>query len=367
MADIVYYWKNLEDDLIAGRIGYLQGDKTSLKKHSEDRFSEYIWIVRKSNDQLWLLGKLKITNKKPKNFPEKNKKDHIYYDASESFFFRDVSFVSDCVKDELSKATERMRKSNFRGSGSEDVLEPKFEVDLIAKTKDAEKICLNDFLRLFEKDEVQMPPYRRAINRREAISIKDHDGTCAVLRLKNSSGNAIDYSSQNIKLKDSGEELLVANLGDAVSAIDVDECRREIDKVFLNLEGQDIDAVVKRRVGQGIFRKLLLKYFGGVCCVTGLSNMSLLIASHIVPWSKSEPDQKLCPDNGLLLSVSMDALFDKGLISFSNEGDLLLSKELDIATIEVLGLERNFSLSTGLLTERRVKNLAIHRKNNGFD
>lgn len=146
-----------------------------------------------------------------------------------------------------------------------------------------------------------------------------------------------------------------------------DEITREIDEECADLEGQDVDAVVKRRVGQGVFRNRLLERFDGACCMTGLTNPRLLIASHIVPWSKATGAQKLDPDNGLLLSVSMDALFDKGLISFSSSGRILIGNDLDAHSIGILGLGIDFALSEKLLTDARKENLAKHRERHGFE
>ena len=101
--------------------------------------------------------------------------------------------------------------------------------------------------------------------------------------------------------------------------------------------------------------------------MTGLTNARLLIASHIVPWSKSTGTQKLDPENGLLLSVSMDALFDKGLISFSINGSILIGDDLDDKSIEILGLDREFALPEKLLTGARKENLAKHRERHGFE
>jgi hypothetical protein len=178
-----------------------------------------------------------------------------------------------------------------------------------------------------------------------------------------SAGNAPDTDVSGITGKDSSP----VRGDNAEPAIDLEELKRKIDEECVNLEGQDVDAVVKRRVGQGVFRNMLLGQFDGVCCVTGLTNVRLLIASHIVPWSKSAPAQKLDPENGLLLSVSMDALFDKGLISFSDSGRILIGDDLDAETIEILGLEREFALSEKLLTDARKENLAKHRVRHRFD
>lgn len=172
--------------------------------------------------------------------------------------------------------------------------------------------------------------------------------------------NTDERASSSVDLPSAGEN-------NAVQVRDFDEIARKIDEECANLEGQDVDAVVKRRVGQGVFRDLLLKRFDSACCMTGLKNARLLIASHIVPWSESEPTQKLDPNNGLLLSVSMDALFDKGLISFSDNGSILIKDDLDAETIEILGLKTQFALPDKLLTDERKENLTKHRELHGFN
>ena len=164
-----------------------------------------------------------------------------------------------------------------------------------------------------------------------------------------------------------GEGQLIEGQGDPSQSLYLSEIAKKIDNECANLEGKDVDAVVKRRLGQGVFRDLLLEKFDSACCITGLTNPRLLIASHIVPWSKSTPTQKLDPENGLLLSVSMDTLFDKGLISFSNSGSILISDDLDARTIRILGLKNDFALSKKLLTEKRKDNLAKHRERHGFE
>ena len=82
------------------------------------------------------------------------------------------------------------------------------------------------------------------------------------------------------------------------------------------------------RVGQGQFRQELLRAYGGVCPVTGISNPELLIASHIKPWKVCSNSERLDSHNGVLLSAMVDRLFDSGLISFSERGKLLLSPQL---------------------------------------
>ena len=104
--------------------------------------------------------------------------------------------------------------------------------------------------------------------------------------------------------------------------------------------GKNKDVISSARLGQGKFRKDVLKLWRSKCAVTGISEKSLLIASHIVSWQLSNPEEKCDPFNGLPLSPNYDRLFDLGLIGFSDEGLLLLSPKLSNDTIEILGLKQ---------------------------
>lgn len=135
----------------------------------------------------------------------------------------------------------------------------------------------------------------------------------------------------------------------------------KVEEEYQNKPGQDVDAIVKRRLGQSEFRSLLEKIYGSSCHVSLLLNRSLLIASHIVPWSKSSPEEKTDPGNGLLLAINWDAVFDKGFICFDNQGKVIFSDTLDTVTADLLGIDKNVRLRKELLTPRRVAYLQRHR------
>lgn len=136
---------------------------------------------------------------------------------------------------------------------------------------------------------------------------------------------------------------------------------KAIEDEYANKPGQDVDAIVKRRLGQCEFRSLLEKIYGSSCHVSRLLNRSLLIASHIVPWSKSSPEEKTDPENGLLLAINWDAVFDKGFICFDSQGKVIFSDALDTVTADLLGIDENVRLRKELLTPRRVAYLQRHR------
>jgi hypothetical protein len=109
------------------------------------------------------------------------------------------------------------------------------------------------------------------------------------------------------------------------------------------------DALVSARVGQGAFRRDLMKVWNGRCCATGLSVSEMLRASHIKPWSTSSDSERLDPYNGLLLAAHFDAAFDAGLITLSDEGKWLVMKNMDDAELTRAGLIN--------LHEKQVKGL----------
>lgn len=89
--------------------------------------------------------------------------------------------------------------------------------------------------------------------------------------------------------------------------------------------------LVLARLGQGAFRDKVLKKWGGRCAVTGVGQADVLRASHIKPWRECDPDdgrERLDENNGLALCGTYDALFDRGLISFDDDGRMLVSRQL---------------------------------------
>ncbi len=92
-------------------------------------------------------------------------------------------------------------------------------------------------------------------------------------------------------------------------------------------EGKDKLKAVKQRVNQDLFRKMVLANYNGKCCLTGLNVQDVLRASHISAWATDEAN-RLNPENGLCLSATYDAAFDRHLISFDEDYRLILSPSL---------------------------------------
>lgn len=100
---------------------------------------------------------------------------------------------------------------------------------------------------------------------------------------------------------------------------------RDID--FSTKEGKEVLRQTKVRVNQDFFRDMILFDYGAQCCVTGLNVPGVLRASHIVAW-KDDKNNRLNPANGLCLSATYDAAFDRHLISFDENYRMVFSRDL---------------------------------------
>ena len=96
--------------------------------------------------------------------------------------------------------------------------------------------------------------------------------------------------------------------------------------------------LVTSRVGQGAYRKRIIHRWEYKCAVTNFNKLDVLIASHIVPWSKATDHERLDVNNGLLLSPTYDALFDKHLITFDNKGKIQLSDKIENSAYQKIGV-----------------------------
>ena len=137
---------------------------------------------------------------------------------------------------------------------------------------------------------------------------------------------------------------------------DIEEHADEI----AHLEETERRALIQSRIGQGRFREAVIRLWGG-CSVTGVKTLEILRASHIKPWRDCTNEERLDPYNGLLLVPNLDALFDAGLITFGEEGGLVVSKAVSREDRGLLGLESEMRLRK--LPQRSMDYLDHHRKN----
>ncbi|MDR3220475.1 MAG: HNH endonuclease [Candidatus Accumulibacter sp.] len=119
---------------------------------------------------------------------------------------------------------------------------------------------------------------------------------------------------------------------------------------------------IRQRIGQDVFREALLELWERRCALSGNDlPLSMLRASHAKPWSLADDNERLDPFNGLLLAVHYDALFDQGLITFDDDGCLLISSLLSLDARRILHLEDFKRLR--FILPGHIEYLRFHRKN----
>jgi hypothetical protein len=119
--------------------------------------------------------------------------------------------------------------------------------------------------------------------------------------------------------------------------------------------------LVRARRGQGQFRDFLLAREKR-CRITGVDRPEHLIASHIKPWRSADNQERLHPENGFMLTPSIDHLFDKGFISFEDNGSILLAGVADRDALERLGvIGKGAPTNIGSLSNGQKQFLDWHR------
>lgn len=127
-----------------------------------------------------------------------------------------------------------------------------------------------------------------------------------------------------------------------------------------SLTDTEREALVLSRRGQGLFKKRVQESESR-CRITRVDRREHLRASHCKPWRDSNHHERLDGDNGLLLTPSIDHLFDRGFISFRDDGMLLISPVAHLPSLERMGVPVDRELPTGPFREGQARFLEYHR------
>jgi putative restriction endonuclease len=106
------------------------------------------------------------------------------------------------------------------------------------------------------------------------------------------------------------------------------------------VEGKERERLVMIRVNQSQFRKIVVSNFNNQCCITGINILELIVASHIVPWSKDKGN-RLSPQNGLALNTLHDKAFDRHLITITEDLKIKISPKF-YKHKDILSIKQNF-------------------------
>jgi hypothetical protein len=119
-------------------------------------------------------------------------------------------------------------------------------------------------------------------------------------------------------------------------------------------------AIIRARNGQGLFRERVAR-IETRCRITGVDNPVYLIASHCKPWRDATNEERLNDENGLLLTPSIDHLFDRGFIGFEDNGKLIISPVAHRPSLERMGIDTTRIVSVGGFTSGQKQFLDFHR------
>lgn len=124
------------------------------------------------------------------------------------------------------------------------------------------------------------------------------------------------------------ESSLIRAAADNQTTPSIGEANQVEDNIAIdNYASETKQVIINQRIKQNFFRRAVLSSYRGRCCISGISETRLLIASHIVPWSQDK-NSRLNPSNGLCLSSLHDKAFDCGLISIDSNYRVLISDTL---------------------------------------
>jgi putative restriction endonuclease len=132
----------------------------------------------------------------------------------------------------------------------------------------------------------------------------------------------------------------------------------ESDRQLLETE---CEALIVARRGQGLFKQRVMQVENR-CRITGVTNPIHLRASHCKPWRDSSNDERLNGENGLLMTPTMDHLFDRGFISFEDSGLLIVSPVANTLSLNRMGVETDRVINVGTFTRGQKQFLDYHRE-----
>ncbi len=174
-----------------------------------------------------------------------------------------------------------------------------------------------------------------------------------------------EYQYSFEKLKDN--EYILRIITDGLTKSDLEALKK-------NIYSDEDDPKVQQKIfkeyysrnptWQKFFKNKLKKIWNGKCALTQIDNIKLLIAAHIKPFSQCTPIEAFDKYNGLLLCPNIDLVFELGLISFDDLGNILISSKLEEDNIKKMQIDRALKIN---LRQESLKYITWHRNKWGFE
>jgi putative restriction endonuclease len=148
-----------------------------------------------------------------------------------------------------------------------------------------------------------------------------------------------------------------------VAADDLEFWERKLEQELVgdsSIRETERDAIIRARKGQGLFKDRVSQ-IEKRCRITGVENPVHLIASHCKPWRDATNEERLNGENGLLLTPSIDHLFDRGFIGFEDNGRLIISPVAHCPSLHRMGIDTEKTINVGSFTSGQKQFLDFHR------
>jgi hypothetical protein len=155
------------------------------------------------------------------------------------------------------------------------------------------------------------------------------------------------------------EELPIAS---AVGLVEWEEHELNAVQGDATLPDTQRQAIVLARRGQGLFKKRVMT-IERACRITGVNREEHLRASHCKPWRDATNEERLDGENGLLLTPSIDHLFDRGFIAFEDDGQVIVSPVAHHESLHRMGIQPGSPPKAGNFSTGQRRFLAYHREN----
>lgn len=147
-----------------------------------------------------------------------------------------------------------------------------------------------------------------------------------------------------------------------VGLVEWEEHELGVVKNDTSLEETERTAIILARRGQGLFKKRVMR-IERACRITGVDREEHLRASHCKPWRDATNEERLDGENGLLLTPTMDHLFDRGFIGFDDTGQTIISPVAHVPSLRRMGIDPKNPPNVGAFSHGQKHYLEFHREN----
>ena len=320
-----------------------------LKCEIVDSFVSYTKLLgTKGNGEAWLhVGPEKNSNKY-KTFFSNFRKDNKYFFLKKNL----INYIDNAEYEYENQNNYHHKKKNVKGYRNN--IYEKYHHFKSAINSFSERIFFKNVIQRIDGSRFYIRPRKEELNKNHPWNFVRDIALPQISEFKIKKIRMPEHYSFYFELKflETKIDFLNPN-SDYVINYNIEDLKKRFIEDSLEYE-----TIIKARKGQGFFKEEIFKRMN--CCLITGSN-EILEAAHIKPWSLSNDEEKIDGFNGILLTPNCHKLFDKGLITFREDGSLIISKKLKQSTFEKLVIENKKISKEPILNKKTLNYLNWHR------